>query len=67
MTKAKEKLAKRMAEAIVNFVERVGGPVTLAQIERKIPGFAERDDQASSWSFVTEAEMVRLTVYFGTA
>jgi hypothetical protein len=56
MTKAKEKLAKCMAEAIVNFLERVGGPVTLAQIEREIPGFAERDDRASSWSFVTEAD-----------
>jgi hypothetical protein len=56
MTKAKEKSAKRIAEAIVDFVERVGGPVTLAQIEREIRGFAERDDRPRAWSYVTEGD-----------
>jgi hypothetical protein len=53
MTSKKENLAKKIAKAIVELVERVGGPVTLAQIEREVPGFAERPDSAEAWSYVT--------------
>jgi hypothetical protein len=53
MTRRKENLAKTIANAIVEFAERVSGPVTLAQIEREIPGFAEQDDATRSWSYLT--------------
>jgi hypothetical protein len=39
-TRKLEKPASSIADAIVEFVERVGGPVALARIEREIPGFA---------------------------
>lgn len=51
MTRRKEKRANQIAKAIIELVERVGGPVTLAQIELEIPGFAEQDDRAHSWSY----------------
>ncbi len=35
-----EKQANRIADAIVELVERTDGPVTLARIHREIPGFA---------------------------
>jgi hypothetical protein len=41
-----EKSANRIADAIVELVERTDGPVTLAQVEREIPGFAKKDPPA---------------------
>ena len=35
-----EKQTNRIADAIVELVERTDGPVTLAQVEREVPGFA---------------------------
>ena len=35
-----EKQTNRIADAIVELVERIDGPVTLAQVEREVPGFA---------------------------
>ena len=35
-----EKQANRIADAIVELVERIDGPVTLARVEREVPGFA---------------------------
>jgi hypothetical protein len=62
-----EKQASRIADAIVDLVERNNGPVTLAQIEREVEGFAkeepptwecflERDDgETIIWNGMTEA------------
>ena len=45
-----EKETRRIADAIVELVERTDGPVTLAQVEREVPGFAKHD--APSWGHV---------------
>jgi hypothetical protein len=67
-----EKQASRIADAIVDLVERTDGPVTLAQIEREIPDFAtsgppaweyflERDDgETIIWDGMTEAGFMAL-------
>jgi hypothetical protein len=44
-----EKQANRIADAIVDLVERCDGPVTLAQINREIPGFGTDEDP--SWAY----------------
>ena len=44
-----EKQANRIADAIVDLVERTDGPVTLAQINREIPGFGTGEDP--SWAY----------------
>lgn len=50
MTKAKMTVSQ-IAKAIVDLVEQAGGPVTLARIEREVPGFAEKDGRVH-WSWV---------------
>ncbi len=45
-----EKDTRRIADAIVELVERTDGPVTLVQVEREVPGFAKHD--APSWGHV---------------
>jgi hypothetical protein len=67
-----EKQASSIAEAIVDLVERTDGPVTLAQVEREIPGFVanespakgyiiEHDDgEAVIWNRMTEAGLTAL-------
>ena len=60
-----EKQANRIADAIVDLVERCDGPVTLAQINREIPGFGTDEDPSyhinhegglgSIWDGMTEA------------
>jgi hypothetical protein len=64
--------AYRIADAIVERVERTDGPVTLARIAREIPGFAkneppaweyflERDDgETVIWNGMTEAGLTAL-------
>ena len=42
----------QIANPIVDLVERTGGPVTLARIEREVPGFAAANDP-DHWSWVT--------------
>lgn len=49
-----EKQASRIADAIADLVERNNGPVTLAQIEREIPGFAKREPPA--WEHFLERD-----------
>ena len=49
-----EKQANRIADAIVDLVERCDGPVTLAQINRDVPGFGTDEDP--SWSYYIEHE-----------
>jgi hypothetical protein len=44
-----EKQANRIADAIVDLVERCDGPVTLAQINRDVPGFGTDEDPA--WDY----------------
>src|SRR5579863_735497 len=42
-TQQLEKEAGRVGDAIVALVERTDGPVTLARLDREIPGFAQRE------------------------
>src|SRR5947209_7290861 len=44
-----ENQAHRIADAIVDLVERTDGPVTFTQIEREVEGFAT--DEPSSWAY----------------
>jgi hypothetical protein len=67
-----EKQANRVADAIVDLVERTDGPVTLSQIDREISGFAangpptweyyiEHDDgQIVIWNQMSEAGFTAL-------
>lgn len=48
-----EKQAKRIADAIVELVERTDGPVTLAQVERDIAGFAKDEPPFYGYGFNT--------------
>lgn len=62
-----EKETSRIADAIVDLVERVDGPVTLCEVEREVAGFAKADPpywdcyrehggvQAVYWSGMTKA------------
>jgi hypothetical protein len=47
-----EKQAELIAVAIVELVERIDGPVTLAQIDREIIGFAK--SESPSWAYAIE-------------
>src|SRR2546423_1262464 len=47
-----EKQASRIADAIIELVERTDGPVTLARIDREISGFAQKG--GPSWEYVIE-------------
>jgi hypothetical protein len=54
-----KKLANDMADAIVELVERTDGPVTLARVDREVPGFAKKEPP--SWCHVSttaEGEML---------
>jgi len=50
--KQMEKQASHIADAIVDLVERANGPVTLSEINRKIPGFAAKEPPA--WEYFYE-------------
>jgi hypothetical protein len=49
-----EKRASRMADLIVELVERTDGPVTLARIHREIQGFAKEDPHV--WQYYLERD-----------
>src|SRR6266540_1959804 len=49
-----EKQASRIADAIVDLVERTDGPATLARIGREIPGFAK--DEPPAWEYSLECD-----------
>src|SRR5262249_35122214 len=49
-----EKEANRIADAIVDFVERKNGPVTLSDIHREIPGFGTKE--LPQWEYYIERE-----------
>jgi hypothetical protein len=67
-----EKEAGRIADAIVELVERRDGPVTLTQVQREISGFANHEPsslrhvvkhdgrETSFWSEMTEAGLTAL-------
>ena len=55
-----EKQTNRIADAIVELVERTDGPVTLARVEREVAGFAKHEPP--SWSFVIERGGVRRSI-----
>jgi hypothetical protein len=44
------KQASRIADAIVQLVERTDGPVTLARVDREVAGFAK--DEPPAWEYV---------------
>jgi hypothetical protein len=53
-TNGQENQANRIADAIVDLVERNNGPITLAQIEREVPGFEKRESPA--WEYFLERD-----------
>ena len=55
--------ASRIADAIVDLVERVDGPVTLARIDREIPGFAKQE--TPSWEYVIEHDGGETLIWCG--
>ena len=52
MEKNIKKQAIKIANAIVELVERTDGPVTLAQVSREVPGFAE--EGLAAWSYTRD-------------
>jgi hypothetical protein len=58
-----EKQADRIADAIVELVERTDGPVTLVRIDREIPGFAAKE--TPSWKYVTEHDSGEILIWDG--
>ncbi len=67
-----EKEADRIADAIVDLVERTDGPVTLARVQQEISGFAKHEPpswehvvrhngrETSFWTEMTEAGLTAL-------
>jgi hypothetical protein len=47
-----DQMTNAIANSIVELVERTDGPVTLARIEREIPGFAKQE--APAWAYVVK-------------
>ena len=56
-----EKQASRIGDAIVELVERTDGPVTLAEVDREVAGFATPG--SPSWDYVIERGGVE-TIYW---
>jgi|SRR5689334_13217182 hypothetical protein len=46
-----KRTSSQIADAIVDLVDRAGGPVNLARIEREVPGFAA-ENGSKSWEWV---------------
>jgi hypothetical protein len=61
--KQTDKQATRIADAIVDLVERNNGPVTLAQIEREVPGFAKKEPPA--WDYFLERDDGETVIWDG--
>ena len=57
------KSARKIANSIVELVELEDGPVTLAQINRDITGFAKKDDP--SWSYHLDSVVGRWLIWNG--
>src|SRR5580704_6670940 len=58
-----EKEARRIADAIVTLVERTDGPVTLARLDREIPGFSQTD--GPSWEYYVEHDAGETVIWEG--
>ena len=63
MNKHLDKEAKRIADAIVELVERTDGPVTFTQIEREIPGFAAKGRRVWQYTIGETPEKPALVVW----
>jgi hypothetical protein len=61
--KQMEKQATRIADAIVDLVERNDGPVTLAQIEREVEGFAK--EEPPTWEYFLERDNGETIIWNG--
>ena len=55
--------AAKIADAIIDLVEKAGGPVTLARITTDVPGFAEQVGPA--WEYVVDHADGRATIWTG--
>jgi hypothetical protein len=51
-------VVRRIADAIADYVERTGGPVTLAEIADGIPGFSVDRGADSAWCWETEDVLI---------
>jgi hypothetical protein len=60
---AVENEATRIADAIVKLVERIDGPVTFAQIQRDIAGFAAKT--APAWDYIIENGAKETVIWTG--
>ena len=58
-----EKQTNRISDAIVELVERIDGPVTLARVQREVAGFAKHEPP--TWSFVIERDGVEKVYWAG--
>jgi hypothetical protein len=59
-----EKQANRIADAIIDLVERTDGPVTLAEVDREIPGFAEKN-HPTKWEYLVEHDDGETVIWAG--
>jgi hypothetical protein len=55
--------ARAIANAIVDLVERTAGPVTLARIEREIPGFASYESRG--WEYFSQHAGTEFLIWYG--
>jgi hypothetical protein len=58
-----EKQASRIADAIVDLVECNNGPVTFAQIEREVEGFAANGPEGCTYALVEKPEQPIVVVW----
>jgi hypothetical protein len=65
MTKSNqiEKQANRIADAIVELVNRTDGPVTLSRIHREVPGFAKAPPNV--WNYMLERDHGESVIWDG--
>jgi hypothetical protein len=58
-----ENQASRIADAIVDLVERTDGPVTLTQIEREVEGFMTKEPQSCSYILGETPEQPAIAIW----
>src|SRR5947209_17273910 len=63
--KQTEKQATRIADALVDLVERTDGPVTLARIEREVEGFMTKGPPSWSYTLGERPEQPAVVVWGG--
>ena len=61
--KQMNRLSTEIADLIVKLVNDTDGPVTLAEVERVIPGFAKKD--RPNWGYVIEGSNTEQLIWVG--